>query len=86
MGPEYIFMDDNAWSYRTCIVDEFHEVADIGRVNWLSRYPDHNSIEYLWNGLGEAISQLSCPPRTLSPREKESRFWKNELCVATDTY
>ncbi|GFW70471.1 hypothetical protein TNCV_4915911 [Trichonephila clavipes] len=36
-----------------------------------SRYtiksPDHNSIEYVWDCLGKAISQRRCPPRT--PKE-----------------
>ncbi|GFW43153.1 hypothetical protein TNCV_1475481 [Trichonephila clavipes] len=48
---------------RTHIVDEFHEVADIRRMDWPSRSPDHNSIEYAWDGLEEAISHLNCPPR-----------------------
>ncbi|GFV25733.1 transposable element Tc1 transposase [Trichonephila clavipes] len=33
VGPDYIFMDDNARLHRTHIVKEFHEEADIRRID-----------------------------------------------------
>ncbi|GFW45604.1 hypothetical protein TNCV_3245421 [Trichonephila clavipes] len=40
-----------------------HEVAYIHSIDWPLRSLDHNYIEYIWVGLGEAISQLSSSPR-----------------------
>ncbi|GFY06542.1 hypothetical protein TNCV_3523981 [Trichonephila clavipes] len=62
MGPVYIFMDDSARTHRTSIVDELHEGADFRCMDEISKSPDHNSIEYYWDGLGKAISQSSAPP------------------------
>ncbi|GFT75062.1 transposable element Tc1 transposase [Trichonephila clavipes] len=66
IGPDCIsfFIDGSAQPHRTHIVDKFYEGIDIPRMDCPSRSPDHNSIEYVWDGLGKAISQGSSPPRT----------------------
>ncbi|GFU52737.1 hypothetical protein TNCV_275521 [Trichonephila clavipes] len=38
--------------------------ANIDRLNGLSRSPDHNSIQYVWDGLRKAISQPNSLPWT----------------------
>ncbi|GFV18092.1 hypothetical protein TNCV_168961 [Trichonephila clavipes] len=55
----YMFMNDNVQLHRTHIVNSFHEGADIRRMDLPSRSPDHNSIEYVWDGLGKDIFQRS---------------------------
>ncbi|GFW79988.1 hypothetical protein TNCV_983971 [Trichonephila clavipes] len=51
------------------MVEEFHEEEDIRHIDRSSRFLDHNSIEYVWDGLGKAISQRSSPPSTHLPQE-----------------
>ncbi|GFT94537.1 hypothetical protein TNCV_1490581 [Trichonephila clavipes] len=48
---------------RTHSFEEFHEEADIHRMDKPSRSPDHNSIEHVWDGLEKSISEGSSPPR-----------------------
>ncbi|GFU52712.1 hypothetical protein TNCV_2454251 [Trichonephila clavipes] len=57
-------MDDNTRPNRIHIVDEFHSEANIDRLNGLSRSPNHNSIQYVWDGLRKAISQPNSLPWT----------------------
>ncbi|GFW88849.1 hypothetical protein TNCV_2682831 [Trichonephila clavipes] len=86
MGPNFIFVDKNEWPYNTHIVDEFHDVAYIRSIYWPSRSSDHNSIEYVLDGLEETISQLSSPPRTFPLRRSKSPAFGRMDLVATDTY
>ncbi|GFU90291.1 hypothetical protein TNCV_2717491 [Trichonephila clavipes] len=56
ISPDYYFMDHIAWPHITQNVEEFHEGAAIHRIDGPFRSPDHNSIEYVWECLGTAIS------------------------------
>lgn len=51
----FIFMDDNACSHRTHIVNDFLEEDDIHHMSWLLICPDLNSIGHVWDGIGKAI-------------------------------
>ncbi|GFY01278.1 DDE_3 domain-containing protein [Trichonephila clavipes] len=76
LGPDYtFFMDDNAWPHRAHTVDEFHEEEYIRRMVWPSRSSYINPAEYVWDGLGKAISQRSSHP----PEIKRSTFGKMDI-------
>ncbi|GFT19974.1 hypothetical protein TNCV_4993911 [Trichonephila clavipes] len=64
-GLDYIFMDDTAWLHRENIVNAIHEEEDIRRMNCLSRSPELNHIQHVWDDLESAISQHCSSPRTL---------------------
>lgn len=65
IGPEFIFMDDNATSHRAQLVDEYLESEGIRRMEWPARSPDLNPIEHVWDALGRQIARRQPPPRTL---------------------
>ncbi|GFW46536.1 transposable element Tcb2 transposase [Trichonephila clavipes] len=47
IGPDFIFMADNARPHRTLDVEELLENEDITRMDWLAYSPDLNSIEHV---------------------------------------
>ncbi|GFX26380.1 retrovirus-related Pol polyprotein from transposon TNT 1-94 [Trichonephila clavipes] len=51
IGPDFIFMDDNAWPHRTLVVQELLESEDINRMDWPACLSDLNPIEHLWDAL-----------------------------------
>ena len=56
MGPEFIFMDDNATPHRTVAVTELLESEDIAHMEWPARSPDFNPIEHVWDTLGRRLA------------------------------
>ncbi|GFW31636.1 transposable element Tcb2 transposase [Trichonephila clavipes] len=65
IGPEFIFMDDNAWPHRTLAVEELLEREDITRMDWTAYSPDLNPIEHVWDALGRRIAaRLHHPENT----------------------
>lgn len=65
VGPEFLFMDDNARPHRARLVDEYLESEDIHRMDWPAKSPDLNPIEHAWDALGRAIAIRQPPPRTI---------------------
>ncbi|PRD36601.1 UNVERIFIED_CONTAM: hypothetical protein NCL1_08169 [Trichonephila clavipes] len=52
MRGEILFMDDNACSHRTHIVNEYIKSEDVPRMDWPAFTCDFNLIEYAWYMLG----------------------------------
>ncbi|KFM66449.1 Transposable element Tcb1 transposase, partial [Stegodyphus mimosarum] len=62
IGPDLIFMDDNARTPRTLTVEELLESGDITRMDWPAYSPDLNPIEHVWDTLGRRIAARLHPP------------------------
>ncbi|GFV46884.1 transposable element Tcb2 transposase [Trichonephila clavipes] len=65
VGPDFIFMDDNAPSHRTMLIDDFLETENIQRMSWPANSPDLNTIQHVWDMLGGQIAALSHPQAPL---------------------
>ncbi|KFM62858.1 Transposable element Tc3 transposase, partial [Stegodyphus mimosarum] len=62
IGPDLIFMDDNARPHRTLSVEELLESENVTRMDWPAYYPDLNPIEHVWDALGRRIAARLHPP------------------------
>ncbi|GFT57814.1 transposable element Tcb2 transposase [Trichonephila clavipes] len=56
IGPDFIFMDDNARPHRTLAFEELLESENITRMDWTAYSPDLNPIEHVWDALGRRIA------------------------------
>ncbi|GFW09473.1 transposable element Tcb2 transposase [Trichonephila clavipes] len=56
IGPDFIFMDDNARPHWTLDVEELLESEDITRMDWPAYSTDLNAIEHVWDALGRRIA------------------------------
>ncbi|GFU27649.1 transposable element Tcb2 transposase [Trichonephila clavipes] len=65
IGPDFIFMDDNARPHRDLAVEELLESEDITRLDWPAYSPDLIPIEHVWDALGRWIAgRLHHPENT----------------------
>ncbi|KFM59169.1 Transposable element Tcb2 transposase, partial [Stegodyphus mimosarum] len=46
VGPDFIFMNDNAPCHRAVLVDDFLETENIQRMSWSANFPDLNPIQH----------------------------------------
>ncbi|GFW02870.1 transposable element Tcb2 transposase [Trichonephila clavipes] len=64
VGPDFIFMDDNAPCHRAVLIDDFLETENIQRMSWPANSPDLNRacMGYAW----EQIAALFHPPSSVT--------------------
>ncbi|GFY28693.1 transposable element Tcb2 transposase [Trichonephila clavipes] len=76
IGPDFIFMDDNARPHRTLAVEELLESEDITRVDWPAYSSDLNPIEHVWDALGRHIAaRLHHPENTQQLKQMLIEEW-----------
>ncbi|GFT74919.1 transposable element Tcb2 transposase [Trichonephila clavipes] len=76
IGPDFIFMDDNARPHRTFAVEELLKSEDITRMYWPAYSPGLNPIEHLWDVLGRRIAaRLHHPENTQQLKQMLIEEW-----------
>ncbi|GFT90836.1 transposable element Tc3 transposase [Trichonephila clavipes] len=76
IGPDFIFMDDNARPHRTLAVEELLESEDITLMDWPAYSPDLNPIEHRWDALGRRIAaRLHHPENTQQLKQMLIEEW-----------
>ncbi|GFX19306.1 transposable element Tcb2 transposase [Trichonephila clavipes] len=77
VGPDFIFMDDNAPCHRAVLIDDFLETENIQRMSWPANSPDLNPIEHVWDMLERKIEALSHPPSFVTELKRAlQEAWK----------
>ncbi|GFT60483.1 transposable element Tcb2 transposase [Trichonephila clavipes] len=66
VGPDFIFMDDNAPCHRAVLIDDFLETKNIQRMSWPVNSPDLNPIEHVWDIIVRQIIAFSHPPSSIT--------------------
>ena len=64
-GDNYRYQYDNATPHRARVVLDFVQQGNVTKMEQLSRSPDCNPIEHLWEELGRVISSMDNPPQNL---------------------
>lgn len=78
IGPNFIFMQDNARPHTAHIVREYIETVGITVMDWAARSPDLNPIEHVWDIMGRQYRALPNPPNNLIQLEVALRqIWEN---------
>ncbi|GFV99147.1 transposable element Tcb2 transposase [Trichonephila clavipes] len=76
IGPDFIFMDNNARPHRTLAVEGLLESEDITRMDWPAYSPDLNPIERVWYALGRRIAaRLHHPENTQQLKQMLIEEW-----------
>ncbi|GFW69656.1 DDE_3 domain-containing protein [Trichonephila clavipes] len=57
-------MDDNTGPHTANLVEDLLDNEGIYEREWLTKSPDLNLIEHVWDALGRPIARLQCPPNT----------------------
>lgn len=65
MGPQFLFMDDNATPHRTEAATKLLENEDIQRLDWLASFPDLNPIKRVWGALRRYFVARHRPPANI---------------------
>ncbi|GFV70292.1 transposable element Tcb2 transposase [Trichonephila clavipes] len=79
VGPDFIFMDDNAPCHRAVLIDNFLETENIQRMSGPANSPDLNPIEHVWDMLGRQIAALSHPPSSVTEMKRALQEAWNRL-------
>ncbi|GFU34860.1 transposable element Tcb2 transposase [Trichonephila clavipes] len=76
IGPDFIFMDDNARPHRTLAVEELLESENITRMAWPAYSSDLNNIEHVWDVLKKRIEErLHHPENTQQLKQMLIEEW-----------
>ncbi|GFW01886.1 transposable element Tcb2 transposase [Trichonephila clavipes] len=65
MGPQFLFMDDNASCHRTVASEQLLESEDVERMDRPARSPDFNPIKHVWDFLGRRLAARTLLPVTI---------------------
>ena len=65
IGPDFLFMQDNARPHVARCVINFLEEVEIERLEWPAMSPDMNPIEHVWDELGRRVRARAARPETL---------------------
>lgn len=65
VGPDFLFIDDNACPHKTDEVSNILEIGNIECTNWPAYSPDLNPKQHAWDAFGRCISQRTHPSRTV---------------------
>ncbi|GFU63514.1 transposable element Tcb2 transposase [Trichonephila clavipes] len=79
VGPDFIFMDDNAPCHLAVLIDDFLETENIQRMSWPANSPDLNPIEHVWDMLGRQIAALTHPPSSVTELKRALQEAWNRL-------
>ncbi|GFU34360.1 transposable element Tcb2 transposase [Trichonephila clavipes] len=76
IGPDFIFMDDNARPHRTLAVEELIESEDISQMDWPAYSPDLNPNDHVWDALRRRIAaRLHHPENTQQLKQMLIEEW-----------
>ncbi|GFU89495.1 transposable element Tc3 transposase [Trichonephila clavipes] len=75
VGPDFIFMDDNAPCHRAVLIDDFLQTENIQCMSWTVNSPDLNPIEHVWDMLGGQIANVSHPPISVTELKSSQEAW-----------
>ncbi|GFT04449.1 transposable element Tcb2 transposase [Trichonephila clavipes] len=79
IGPDFLFIDDNAPCHRAVLIDCFLETENIQRMSMPANSPHLNPIEHLWDMLGRQIAALSYPPNCVTELKRALQEAWNRL-------
>ncbi|GFW10425.1 transposable element Tcb2 transposase [Trichonephila clavipes] len=72
VGPDFIFLDDNAPYHRAVRIDDFFETENIQRISWPANSPDLNPIEWIYMGYARETNCSPFAPTKLRYRTEKS--------------
>ncbi|GFV08274.1 transposable element Tc1 transposase [Trichonephila clavipes] len=75
IGPDFIFMDDNARPRRTLAVEELLESEDITRMDCPAYSPGLKPIEHVWDALERRIAERLHPENTQQLKQMLIEEW-----------
>ncbi|GFX34114.1 transposable element Tcb2 transposase [Trichonephila clavipes] len=76
IGPDFIFMADNARPYRFLVAEDLMESEDINRMDWPAYFLDLNPIEHVWDALRRRIAErLHHPENTRQLKQMLIEEW-----------